>query len=1231
MESRKINAEQHASSKSEVKDLLTHMDPMIYLAGTADNTSEMLAYLADMDPAFHKLELVKSLRKSMRNELTRTIENYVAQYLDEQKGKMRSENPVDALVQKLTENEHYSEFVNKFEESLQSTVSDITKNFDDEIVTGMFSSEDDSDVMNRYSPNESCESSLNSSLNQSGFMFLHPAQYTSIAKTLSGHRKSDNLKDSLNILLVVTPGEPVMQDCWPEIRKGLRECLLEEDCEVFDKALKIHSKLLTSQNHSAVKEAFINLLEALAGFYMTRKLVSKIPLKGQNVDLSLCDKLLRILNVITEFQKELPLLWIRYPERFVDDMVESMFTLLALNVQNQNNHQMTAFDLLSLVDSNASWFRYWVHGQWGRNKVFNAMKSNPSILLHAVTICVEQFEAEIPQILPSHSPGPLILKANVIKQIKFSYCLSLLMTVISYSDGRKLFPINIPLKDELLTVQAFCQLMSNAIRADAPDAMISDVSSQMQKFCYLNEVCCGILCEAGVVESLLNEISSTMQKLCGKRHRTSFDISHNEIRQTYVCAVVGILDALLSTQSGQQYVLLGRRRKPSSKTGITTATNTPARDVLDLSLLILLTEGQTRLKEQTVHMTCRLLSTPIGIHMCYEHPLIQAVIHHLRLTRKGSTVTPSLTLGLDCPISSSFKLSILDCCAFVEALASSFRGLWMLESAGVLEQALGMLLPHLASKGKLTPAILSCICSSFQGCNMVSQAKVLQPFWDLLCHMVSAGEQIRPPLLQEERQNAMDEALIPLLGLTASHQGTKLLMSNDGLRNQLMNALSIAEDDLHTMALQLLASATSSLDNIVYLQAQGNYQGLLLAQQKSMMTEENKVIIDINALIRNNILVNSYFLGGNGEKILPQLFSNETLYDCTTPLFCQYPPPRDYIPDKPIRSMHKKQNDVWRFLSDTRHGLHDIGWLSHCRKALRTVLVGGEDLKSWLVKDIVERAVRALSSSNEELLTNSSSPTSDSSNNTNSHSETCSSSSSSSSSISSNISSSSSTTAPNLKLYKDDVREAKQLTDQQLLAVELVLRYGSEVGIVSISPGVHENMVELLFGVQSTVIPHTVENFPDGADWFAMIVFLIFGANTERSQNVLSAVSKLQVGAILWPSLTNYLVTTHDLLQGEITLAGIVQNVQLLMSIETPVLYMAIQANNGAIWAMVGEWLNTVFLGVLPWAEVCHYLVLVLVMGADYTVYFTVALMRHLQDAIFSHAHEPQAFLSLQI
>ncbi|MPC60696.1 Protein broad-minded [Portunus trituberculatus] len=187
------------------------------------------------------------------------------------------------------------------------------------------------------------------------------------------------------------------------------------------------------------------------------------------------------------------------------------------------------------------------------------------------------------------------------------------------------------------------------------------------------------------------------------------------------------------------------------------------------------------------------------------------------------------------------------------------------------------------------------------------------------------------------------------------HSGTRLVFSREGLQEPLYEALfspGELQSELHTIIQQLLVSATAVPDAVAFLQASMGYQEQLLAQQKQMRIGEGDAIsVDENSILRNHILVKSYLLGGSGEKLLPphtldNITPSNTTYPFLQPvLFSQYPPPRDYIPEKPIRSMHKKQNEVWRFLSDTRHGLHDVGWLSHCRKAVCSVLKSGEEIK----------------------------------------------------------------------------------------------------------------------------------------------------------------------------------------------------------------------------------------------------------------------------------------------
>lgn len=77
--------------------------------------------------------------------------------------------------------------------------------------------------------------------------------------------------------------------------------------------------------------------------------------------------------------------------------------------------------------------------------------------------------------------------------------------------------------------------------------------------------------------------------------------------------------------------------------------------------------------------------------------------------------------------------------------------------------------------------------------------------------------------------------------------------------------------------------------------------------------------------------------------------------------------------------------------------------------------------------------------------------------------------------------------------------------------------------------------------------------------------------------------------------------------------------------------YLSIQKSATCLWSVVGEWVRCIFLGVLPWNEVCHYLMLVLLQGPDYAVYFVVALLRHIQSVINKHAGSPKALIVLQV
>ena len=65
--------------------------------------------------------------------------------------------------------------------------------------------------------------------------------------------------------------------------------------------------------------------------------------------------------------------------------------------------------------------------------------------------------------------------------------------------------------------------------------------------------------------------------------------------------------------------------------------------------------------------------------------------------------------------------------------------------------------------------------------------------------------------------------------------------------------------------------------------------------------------------------------------------------------------------------------------------------------------------------------------------------------------------------------------------------------------------------------------------------------------------------------------------------------------------------------------------------AVCAPWLRQCYLGVLPWPEVRHYLALVTCLGADYVLYFTVSVLRHLQSALSRAAGRPLPLLTVKV
>ena len=684
---------------NDIQNLLIHMNSMINVAGSSENTLEMLLYLAEMDPNFHKLELVKTIRKELRENLTSKVEQCVDDYLKQHQKHMRNENPLETITFKVAQDNTFLEFKNNLEFALEKGAHVLSKQAAKDSFSDLMI-ENELNAINTSSPAPSTETSLNSSLNQSGFLFLHPAQYVTIAESLQKKQNLDYVEESLNLLLSVTPGEPVYQENWPTMKSSLKECLQVNHDDIFQKTLRFHVRLLTSQIQIAVKEGYLNMLDAISGFWLSKKLVGRIASKKQSSIAITDDKLFHLVKILCSFMKELPMLWIRYPVNYIFEMVEGTMRIL---FDSKDEERMSILDILSIIDPKSTWIRSWTHSQFGRKKTFEVLKVNTMLLSHSFSYCVIYLER-------IHD-YPIKMSKNLVQKelsefYKFSHSLEVVMTVLKYNQGREFFPIYESFKEEHISINQFFSLLGKACYKPNQKMVIKTILRSLIMFCHLKESLCKLLCESGVVDVLIQVIQN-LEEI--KREK--------DMKIWFAHSVLSFFRSVNSTASGHEYLVTGRLlSKTTSKTQLTTAAQTPAQVILALTRTWLARRWiSAQLKEMSVQLSCSLLRSPLGRHLFIGHKLFNSLVKFLQeafnIKYNDLIATPVQIT----PDSRPFVLDYKHAKAFLETLITSHKGIVTLERNSVLLPVLETALPNLASRGEISCKLLNRLVCSEQG------------------------------------------------------------------------------------------------------------------------------------------------------------------------------------------------------------------------------------------------------------------------------------------------------------------------------------------------------------------------------------------------------------------------------------------------------------------------------------------------------------------------------------
>eukprot|EP00069_Balaena_mysticetus_P013496 bmy_08120T0 len=407
-----------------LRQLFQSVKEKITGAPSLECAEEILLHLEETDENFHNYEFVKYLRQYICNTLGSMIEDEIEKWTSDQN------QVVESMINKFEEDEMRSQERQKKIQKGKSN-SYCTDNCSDS----------DSSFNQSY---KFCQGKLQLILDQ-----LDPGQPKEVRY------------EALRALCSAPPSDVLNCENWTTLCEKLTVYLSDPDPVFSDRILKFYAQTFTLSPLHMTKEIYKSLAKYLELHFLSRE--NHIPTLSTGIDITHPNviHLLKKVRLLNEYQKEAPSFWIRHPEKYMEEIVES--TLSLLSVKHDQSHLVSQkildpIHFLALVDTKAVWFKKWMHAYYSRTAVLRLIeKKYKSLITTAVQQCVQYFELcktmKADEVL-GHSKlcgnkqKTFHYSGQELQYIYFIHSLCLLGRLLIYTQGRKLFPIKLKNRKE---------------------------------------------------------------------------------------------------------------------------------------------------------------------------------------------------------------------------------------------------------------------------------------------------------------------------------------------------------------------------------------------------------------------------------------------------------------------------------------------------------------------------------------------------------------------------------------------------------------------------------------------------------------------------------------------------------------------------------------------------------------------------------------------------------------
>nr|XP_039247521.1 protein broad-minded-like [Styela clava] len=1274
---------------SHLHQLVKNVEPIIKESDSVEAAEDAILHLEETDENFHKYDFVRHIHNQLESAMGHLIDEEIEK--NSMGGSsMNATSGQETLVQLVTnsvaDSKGFSSIVKKLCSETMAASETIIQSIEDERLSAIGEEDSNSQPSRRH---QSVFSDGGSTYDHDGLYFLSQKQFHLIADEMDSQKPLNVRREALRRLCQVPPSDVMASESWSQLRISLMAALADNDTHIAHDALSFHAKMFAVSNHQIMKETYTCLAEHLQTLFTSSR-HDHLPMIVDGLDLTQPEvvHILKRIRLLNEFQQQVPSIWVRYPENFLEAIVESTLSIIVLHpkpVRGGAKELISPLHFFSLVDTKANWLKKWLHGNYSRYVVIKQMQQDFRVFLqdaveHCISFCdkcrIKQSNSGMTNLMKKMKQHKIAEEKRRTKyspaeleHLTFIHSLCVLGRLLLYSQGRDLFPVRtrqgkeVSIQTLVITWIQILNLAKHKPKYDQKSYEPALLAGKILRTLFSSSAFVENCLNTEIIDALLSPVKSWLHEGISNQD------SENQASEATMLHISEILACLTSTVSGRNKLMYGCSDKTIGSRKFSAAAHVVAefaQKALCGNLPSLSKRTQSYLVTGSFVFVCRqMYNTCEGLALLQEYRLHECLARAWKQIhdKHGEVSTPTGSEDgndyhgnndiTDISPSQSISHNML---LWEENLidnllnyAATPKGLLLLQQTGAINECVSYMYTRYRKKLQVSK------CEKFGYGVMVTQVAATAPgivalqlagFEKALVHELWAGlecasDEIRmtapPPHPISPIDKSVHKCFIGLVNILSSYDAVFHIFHHQTLPNKPSYSFREVPDSVLKVFDRLVMINSEAKVHSLFNHEQSHVFGLrllnvLVCSLDTWLLLETQYNIQQTLLqmqkddctYEGNIIIDALSVDRNHILVRTQAIGG---------------PSERRIPPRSLEPMiHKGSKQLaypWPLFNKfplpkeytpTLSGKSSVKKESVVSRFLSKTKASDKN-RGWL-EQCRDMFVKTMISGPGVLKGSILADLLDKA-------------------VVAQERMPEERLFPNPSIKDPPLKDS--LSPVSTAGIKMAVRYGKHLNLMKSSTEATTNNLNYVLrhcqtmledqqekasggGKNNNVQIKTLQGPYHGFDWFVSTIFLMNGGNKDKTWNFLQKFSDLLCSGFLWPARLH--ASLH--LPKEMRSSGIHplfshtgHHVELILQNELPLVHSTFRMCGYTPSQICQHWLQQCFWNYMDWNQINHYIAVVIILGTDYQVYICISIFKHLQEQILEHrlTQDLQVFL----